>query len=94
MKEMIQKLAGSFYFDSAEFPFSIRHVEGRSVSHACDFTGIIHSHDFIEIVIICEGVGEQIVDGALRALRRLAPCGSKALRARIALASLDRLVLL
>lgn len=64
MKEMIQKLAGSFYFDSAEFPFSIRHVEGRSVSHACDFTGIIHSHDFIEIVIICEGVGEQIVDGA------------------------------
>lgn len=63
MKKTIQKLSGSFYFDSAEFPFSIRRVEGRSVSHARDFTGVIHSHDFIEIVIICDGVGEQIIDG-------------------------------
>lgn len=62
MKKTIQKLAGTFYFDSTGFPFSIRRVEGTRVSHAYDFTGVIHRHDFTEIVIISGGVGEQIVD--------------------------------
>ncbi len=64
MRKTVQKLTGTFYFDSSGFPFSIRRVEGKRVSHAHDFTGVVHSHDFIEIVIICDGVGEQIVDGA------------------------------
>jgi len=60
----MQEALGKNYFSNENFPIKILKVnrrEGRTHEH--DLTEVLHFHDFIEIVIILKGNGNQIVEG-------------------------------
>lgn len=62
MNKNAEKLTKNYYFSSPDLPVSIRQVHGTNASHAYNFTGIPHYHDFAELVIITGGYGEQMID--------------------------------
>lgn len=57
------KIPGSCYFDPAVVPLALKKVRGSMLSHPHDYTGILHWHDFSELVIITGGQGRQRING-------------------------------
>ena len=56
-------MPGDYYFNRAEVPVALRKVHGYTLTHAHDFTGVPHWHDFSELVIITSGRGVQNING-------------------------------
>ncbi len=69
MKTPPRKLTGNLYFDTEGLPVALKRVEGCSQTHLHDFTGQCHFHDFVEIVIIEDGLGVQDINGELYPLK-------------------------
>ena len=63
MKKSPVHLPGNFYFDPAVVPIVLQKVRGKVLTHAHDYTGISHWHDFSELVIITSGHGIHNVNG-------------------------------
>lgn len=57
---------GIHYFGPDGFPVTVRRVHTRPdgrPSHPHDFTQIEHYHDFTELVIVCSGRGQHVLEG-------------------------------
>ena len=65
----MKKLPKKYYFSLKNFPLAIRKVEGGRISHAHDYTGIPHYHNFSELILITGGSGVQSINGRLYPIR-------------------------
>ena len=63
MKKTAVQIPGNYYFDPSTVPAAIKKVQGNSVTHPHDYTGIPHWHAFTELVIITGGSGIQNING-------------------------------
>lgn len=63
MKKNAVQLPGNNYFDRSSVPLALLKVRGKELSHAHDYTGTPHWHDFSELVIITSGQGVHNING-------------------------------
>ncbi len=63
MKKKLIQIPGEYYFKHGFVPVAIRRVRGTVLTHAHDYTGIPHWHDFSELVIVTSGDGVQNING-------------------------------
>lgn len=57
------QLSGKYYFAHHDLPLALKKVQKHLHTHAYDYTGIKHWHDFCELVIITGGQGVQVING-------------------------------